>query len=215
MSEKIQQASQSRARAVEEANMVPGWMNYKALTWLSETASSLSPGARWLELGTFCGRSALCVGLSLPPGSCLWICDSFDPRIKWHSQGKKWHDIVQHQDWVITNETPLERFMRTLSYLRSERPDISVRFVNQPTSLISRTVPGKTLDVAFVDADHTLQSVISDCAVCEGLLKPEGLLCGHDYGCPRWPDVERTVNALYTTRVRVVAETTLWYLAPA
>jgi len=55
-----------------------GMMSVAQLEWLSARASE-SPS--WTEVGVYCGRSALAVGLDLPPNSLLQLVDvKFDPR---------------------------------------------------------------------------------------------------------------------------------------
>ncbi len=182
--------------AVEAAELIPGWMDHKALMWLATNAISLSKGATWLEIGTFCGRSALCVGLVLPPSSVLWIVDDFDKNNPFHTGGKKWYETVQNADWEITNETPYERFLRTLAQLKSKRGDISVKFLNCSSNLIPKNIPPKSVDVAFIDANHTFDLVVADCKLCKELVKPGGMVCGHDYGSDASPDVRLAVMSI-------------------
>jgi len=49
-------------------------------------------------------------------------------------------------------------------------------------------------DFVFIDGDHTYGGVCEDIAMWKPKVRPGGVLCGHDYGNPRCPDVERAVN---------------------
>jgi predicted O-methyltransferase YrrM len=39
----------------------------------------------------------------------------------------------------------------------------------------------KSIDMVFIDGDHTGKAVLDDIQVALKVLKPGGLLCGHDY----------------------------------
>jgi hypothetical protein len=49
-------------------------------------------------------------------------------------------------------------------------------------------VPDGSLDFVFVDADHSYEGCRDDIAAWLPKLKPDGLLCGHDYGNYAFPD---------------------------
>ena len=55
--------------------------------------------------------------------------------------------------------------------------------------------PG-SLDFVFLDADHTYNAVRNDLAAWVNKLKPGGVLCGHDYDHPQFPEwgVKRAVD---------------------
>lgn len=49
------------------------------------------------------------------------------------------------------------------------------------------------LDIVFIDARHDYTSVTTDIRVWGPLVRPGGILCGHDYA-PYFPDVIRAVT---------------------
>lgn len=50
-----------------------------------------------------------------------------------------------------------------------------------------------SLDFAFIDADHSYEGVRADIRAWLPKVKPGGLLCGHDFGDPAFPGVQRAV----------------------
>lgn len=57
-------------------------------------------------------------------------------------------------------------------------------------------VPDEYLDFCFIDADHTYQAVKEDLAAWYPKVKRGGLICGHDYNHPNFPEwgVKRAVD---------------------
>jgi len=68
---------------------------------------------------------------------------------------------------------------------------------------------GLTFDVVFVDAGHNYEDVIGDINAWRPLLRPDGVLCGHDLypDGPHHPGVLRAVNEL-VGKYRIIG--TLW-----
>lgn len=55
---------------------------------------------------------------------------------------------------------------------------------------------GRRFDLVFLDADHGYRPLCRDIAAWRPLVKPGGILCGHDYGDEAWPGVARAVDEL-------------------
>ncbi len=49
-------------------------------------------------------------------------------------------------------------------------------------------------NLVFIDAEHTYEACRADMAAWWPLVKPGGILCGHDYGHRRYPGVARAVD---------------------
>jgi hypothetical protein len=52
---------------------------------------------------------------------------------------------------------------------------------------------GVQFDMVFIDANHDYENVTADIEAWYPLVKPGGIIAGHDYGEP-WPDVMKAVN---------------------
>lgn len=53
------------------------------------------------------------------------------------------------------------------------------------------------VDVVYIDGLHTYEGVKNDCLLYSKLVKPNGLLCGHDYGNIVHPGVKQAIDELY------------------
>jgi hypothetical protein len=152
---------------VERAMAVEGWMKESELAWLYETARSLPPGSRIVEVGCWKGRStvALCEGLSASTGSLLWAVDTFlgDPGVA-HTVGD--FDPAAVASAFEANTAGYE----SLTLLRAESTQAAAAFEDG------------SLEWVFIDADHTYGAVIEDIRTWSPKLRPGGLISGHDFG---------------------------------
>lgn len=76
-------------------------------------------------------------------------------------------------------------------------------------------VPDASIDVIYIDGDHTYEQVKKDIHLYHQKLKHDGYLCGHDYS-KSWPGVVQAVDAFAAERnldVRLFADTS-WVLVP-
>ena len=58
---------------------------------------------------------------------------------------------------------------------------------------MAEKVEDGSLDFVFIDADHQYDSVMADIKAWVPKVKEDGVICGHDYNHPRFPDVARAV----------------------
>ena len=60
----------------------------------------------------------------------------------------------------------------------------------------AKLIPDGSLDFVFLDADHSYPGISSDIALWGPKIKKGGVLCGHDYDHPSFPDwgVKRAVD---------------------
>jgi predicted O-methyltransferase YrrM len=52
-------------------------------------------------------------------------------------------------------------------------------------------------DMVFIDGDHAYASVVRDIQLWRKHIRPGGIICGHDYANPEWPDVKRVVDEIF------------------
>jgi SAM-dependent methyltransferase len=73
-----------------------------------------------------------------------------------------------------------------------------VKTLHMDTLEAAAHVADGSLDFVFIDADHSYEAVAADIDAWKSKVKPGGVLCGHDYGHPRFPGVKLAVDERLT-----------------
>ena len=162
-------------------------MNRPELEWLGFQAAGLQQGAVWLEIGTLVGRSLLVTALSLPSNSTLVSIDK--------------------TSWTL--ERGGVRLEHTVPRIAALRPDIRLVMVRADSADAIRMLKLEP-DVAFVDAGHQYETTAREIRDCVDILKPGGMICGHDYNAKDWPGVVQAVDEL-VPGFEVVPGGTIWF----
>ena len=143
---------------------VPGYMSRRECEWLADTASVVKS---WTELGAYCGRSMLCVGLHLPTGASLRVVD------------RCLGTILRAGQTLFTTYTELQQ----------QRADLEIILACTDSAKAAQVLPDS--DVVFVDAAHSYQHVAADIQAWRPKCRH---LCGHDLNLKDWPDVVQAVR---------------------
>lgn len=156
------------------------------LGWLYDNISKSRSHA---EIGTYCGRSLLASCAAMAPGS---VIVSVDDASEWPRP--EWVDTVQGA---------------TVKLLPGH---VDVSFFRMHSIDASRECHrlGHRFNSVFIDADHNYAECRADIEAWRTLLKPNGLLCGHDY----WTQdvgVMDAVNEVFQGRHQVVPGTRIWF----
>jgi len=159
---------------VEYAQGIEGWMRPEELTWLSCTAAALKPGAVWLEVGTWKGKSWSCAALSLSMLSQIIAVDTFD--------GGEYDG--ESRQYFKEKGSVLRDFLKIQDAVHKARPDLLTRTITKPSVKAAELIPDGSCDVIFIDGDHRTEAVLADVKAWTPKLKPHGLLCGHDADDP-------------------------------
>jgi predicted O-methyltransferase YrrM len=164
----------------ESAMGIQGWTKESELQFLYETAQTMPPGARVVEVGSWKGRSTVVLadGLRDVEGARLFAVDTFagDAEIA--------ADYGRVEGREIEDE--FRRNTAGIDFLEVVVAD-------------SREGAGhfedESIDWVFIDADHSYPSVRADIAAWAPKVRPGGLLSGHDYGRSGVTDAVRRVFA--------------------
>lgn len=181
-------------QVVETAQTIDGWMMKRELEWLFSAARMLSPGATWVEAGVWKGRSFFSVAMALPPGSRLVAVDSFSSDLALPT--------VPTADWVW------DHFQAVFRAVHQLRDDLLLSVMQSDTAEASQLFPDGSVDVAFLDADHSRAGFERDVEAWWPKIRSGGLLCGHDYN-PGFPDVIAVVDERFPNR-ELVVDTSIW-----
>ncbi|MFO0967978.1 MAG: class I SAM-dependent methyltransferase [Gemmataceae bacterium] len=163
---------QRRARW-RHACSIDGHMYESELAWLAEQAAGR---ACVVELGSWRGRSTA----ALATAGAVFAID-------W------WLGSPEMQE-DFSDARVFAQFQSNLAFEIAAglvRP-LALNLRDPHARAIARRIIGRGVDMVFVDADHSHAAVLEDIALAQALLRPGGLLCGHDYG--QYEGVTRAVN---------------------
>lgn len=183
-------------RAVAAAEKIQGWMSVAELRWLSEQAQKHN---HIVEVGCWKGRSTKALALSVQPGGVVWAVDP-------------WGWALDETGWPAPSKD-LERaeavYLEFAKNLCHEIAADTVRVVRG--DIIEYIMGGNWVpDMVFIDGNHDYVQVKKDIEEAQGIVKHDGLLCGHDYG-KDWPGVIMAVEELLPGKVQRVPDTSIWF----
>lgn len=141
---------------------VEGWLHQSE----GKTLANLARGKRVLEIGSYCGRSTICMARTAEHVTAV---DYFDGRATPNPKGT------------------LEAFRQNI-----ERYGVAEKVtVCNPDNPLSGEY-----DLVFIDGAHDYESVAADIEKARQVLSPHGLLAFHDYGLECHPGVKQAVDEL-------------------
>jgi hypothetical protein len=147
------------------------WFTTKTPAWIKHVVPRICqiPGARWVEIGSYQGRSALWTleNVLLGPGSLIYCIDVFDPRQPGLSN---WGD-------------PETNYVEIFDALVGYHPSI-VKLQGRSQDVLPM-LRGTKFHGAYVDGDHCERSVRADLQLLWPLLLPGAVCVFDDYG---WED---------------------------
>lgn len=161
---------------------IDGWMHPDELRWLAEHAQR---ARRIIEVGSFQGRSTRALA-----DHCTGVVYAVDTWHDYEGDGDCQGQLVAAKGgtWAEIQQA----FTRHLAdHLASGRviPVVSTSQAALPTL----TAIGQA-DLVFIDGDHRYEACRRDIEGYAPLVRPGGILAGHDYGHRAWPGVQRAVN---------------------
>lgn len=142
---------------LKAAESIDGWMDRGELEWLYENALLMDSV---VEVGSWKGRSAFAL-LSGCEGP-VYCVDHFEGN---PSERNHAHSDVNHMD--IRTE-----FLKNCGHFEN------LRTIQLPSELASKQFWDRSVDMVFIDGDHTAEAALADIEAWRG--KPRKLLCGHD-----------------------------------
>lgn len=173
---------------IERALATEGWMTELELTYLAEVASK---SRLIVEVGSWMGRSTCALAANTP--GVVFAVDTW--------KGSEEHATMladKPSGWLY------ERFLANTDGL----PTIPLMLLSlEAAALLQRC--GELVDMIFIDANHSYDSVKADIQAWMPLLAPRGIICGHDYDPPNWTGIKQAVDEC-VPKFRIVPGTTIW-----
>lgn len=161
---------------------IPTWTSREELECLYDLASQLPPRAVALEIGSYLGASSCYLAAGLATGGGRLICV----------------DTWQNETMPEGSRDTLEEFRRNLGALLR-----FVTIVRKRADELSVAEVGGSVDLVFIDADHSRDAVRRDFAVADVALTDNGIVAMHD--CSAYEGVARVVGEALASGRWVVA----------
>lgn len=163
-----------------KAEQIKGWMSSVELAFLAEQARVAE---FILEFGSYHGRSTRALADNTPG-----VVFAVDP----------WDGMYPDNNGNITNlieEASIEDFHRNLDDHILTGRVIPVRMFSHEfyRSPLARDLK---FNFIFIDGDHRYETVKQDISIALSLIKPNGVIAGHDYTHSDWPGVKKAVDEL-------------------
>jgi predicted O-methyltransferase YrrM len=175
---------------IEKALSIAGWMSPRELLWLASTASECE---YIVEYGSYHGRSTRALADNVKEHGKVWAIDPWN--------GDYYCDSTNNQlELVNTYVLPLFR--------RNLRDHIYAGRVEAVRGWSYNFTPPHLVDMVFIDGDHRPETVVRDIDKALSILKPGGIICGHDYNHPMWPGVKEVVDEFFDD---IGVEETIWH----
>ena len=79
----------------------------------------------------------------------------------------------------------------------------------------SNEIEDESIDIVFIDADHSYEGVRDDIMYWAPKVKSGGIVCGHDYDVPRFPGVRKAVLEFFEEKYVQVVSDNVWWIEKA
>lgn len=178
---------------ISKALSIGGWMSEGELLWLATQARSHQ---YIVEFGSLHGRSTMAMASNLMPNGKIWAVDPW--------AGDTYEEIHEDNSRSFITTYVMPYFIKNL------KEYIDIGQVEAVREFSYRFSLPQKVDMVFIDGDHRYETVVKDIKKARELLKPDGLLCGHDYDHPHWPGVKIAVDEL-VNNVGLLKENSLWW----
>lgn len=147
---------------------IKGWMSPVYLQWMAEQAKTATC---IIEIGVYEGRSTRVMADSMLSGT-LYAVDS----------------------WEYANPHHYEQFQVNLQdHIASGR----VQIVKERSLTAYNQFRAGQADLVFIDGGHAYAEVLSDCQLYQTVVRPGGILAGHDYQSTSYPEVTLAVDKIF------------------
>lgn len=145
---------------------------WKSISGLTELAVEHFRGKVGLEIGSFSGESAVIMILS---GVTHLTCVDPWAAVTWSK-----HPMTEIEARFDRTAGLFKNVTKLKGFGRDVIPKLTVKF-----------------DFVYVDGDHKKKGVIEDIGLAMSVLRPGGIIAGHDYARSIWPEVKVAVDEIF------------------
>ena len=172
---------------ISKALDIPGWMSNGELLWLAERAQEYD---LIVEFGSFHGRSARALADNISEFGTIWCVDP------WAGEYKGVEPPI--------NTFCMPDFIKNLNDHINCGRVVPIRGYSHLFKLPIQ------VDMVFIDGDHRYESVLKDIDKAIELVRPGGLISGHDYDHKDWMGVTKAVDEKFPTGIQT--KENIWWI---
>lgn len=184
---------------IENAKKLGEWVTDDELRWLARQAQKSKVV---IELGSWFGKSSTAIADNLPPDGVVYCVDTWAG-----SEAEK--DTNHAQAREMDGDFAYNEFLHNLWRHVQTGKLRPIRMHGKHAATLLKEM-GVKADFIFIDAGHLQHEVEEDCWSYLPLLKPGGVISGHDYGRPQWPYVTNAVVNVFGGNHACNPNTTIW-----
>lgn len=186
---------------IETWQDIPGFFDFADI--YDQAVSEARDGDILIEVGSFLGKSAAYMAERIrSSGKTLYFyaVDSWD-EVQYRQW---WVDVISDPPapWPV-RELMGKPLYEAFSYCISRVGAVDfIRPMRARSVEVARVFTNlNNVPFVFIDADHRYDGIRSDIGAWQGIVRPGGILAGHDYRTGTWPDVDRAVDEVFGARV--------------
>ena len=158
-----------------DANAIKGFLPTREAEALFIKAREQAPFGPLLEVGSYCGRSAVYLGAAAAPFDQTVFTVDHHSGSEEHQQGEAYFE-AEHWDPILQRVDTLPSLRRTLYQCNME--DVVTPIVARSEALAKVwTTP---LAMVFIDGGHSEAQATADCLLWARHLMPSGVMAIHD-----------------------------------
>jgi predicted O-methyltransferase YrrM len=169
-------------------NIGEDWFTYP--NFYSSVVASFPPGSKFVEVGSWRGRSACFLGVEIHNSGKDIKLDCVDT---WNgSEEHVGYDILENDGLYKEFISNIEPISNIINPIRME----SLKAVD--------LYEDESLDMVFLDASHRYEDIKNDMIAWYPKVKKGGIFSGHDY--PSWTQVVRAVEEFFPDKNFISSE---------
>lgn len=104
-----------------------------------------------------------------------------------------WDPKLQYINWAKGAQSVNEKFFNKLNRTYPDR----ITKLKGYSAEMSKMIGDNSVDLIFVDGDHSFEGCTADIELWYPKLKLGGFIAGHDYGHERFPGVKQAVDKIF------------------
>lgn len=157
-----------------DIDAVKGFLSHAEGEALFRCASELQSAATAVEIGSYCGKSTVYLGLGCKAAGCTLFAVDHHRGSEEHQPGEMFHDPQLLDDTGAFST--LTSFRRTMS---AAKLDDTVIPILSSSAQFARAWQG-SVGLVFIDGGHSLDAALLDYRSWAGFIEPKGRLAIHD-----------------------------------